>query len=76
MNTPHYTMLIQWSDEDQIFIVSLPEWEEQARLLGHTHGKTYAEAVQMGEELLELLIEGRVAEGKSLPVARVYATTP
>jgi predicted RNase H-like HicB family nuclease len=54
----------------------LPEWEEQAGLIGHTHGKTYAEAVTMGEELLEMLIEGYQAEGKTPPIAQVYATTP
>ncbi len=68
-----YTMLIQWSDEDQVYIVSLPEWEEQAGLIGHTHGATYAEAVRMGEELLEMLIEGRTADGLPLPAPRVYA---
>lgn len=72
----HYSMLIQWSDDDQIYIVSLPEWEAQAGLHGHTHGKTYAEAVQMGEELLSLLIEGRQAEGLPLPQPRVFATAP
>ena len=24
--TPHYSMVIQWSDEDQTFVVSLPEF--------------------------------------------------
>ena len=25
-----YSMLIQWSDEDQAYLVTLPEWEESA----------------------------------------------
>jgi hypothetical protein len=33
-----YTMLIEWSDEDDAYIVSFPEWEEQQGLIGHTHG--------------------------------------
>jgi predicted RNase H-like HicB family nuclease len=24
----HYTIIIQWSDEDQCYVVSLPEWGE------------------------------------------------
>lgn len=73
MNTSHYTLLIQWSDEDQIYVVSLPEWEGQAGLHGHAHGATYAEAVRSGEELLALLIEGRVADGLPLPVPQTFA---
>jgi hypothetical protein len=33
-----YTIVIQWSDEDQCYVVSLPEWGEFC----HTHGDTYA----------------------------------
>ncbi len=36
-----YSMYIQWSDEDQVYIVTVPE------LPGcKTHGKTYVEAVK------------------------------
>lgn len=42
-----YSMTIQWSDEDQIYIVSFPEWGD----LLHTHGDTYEEAVRNGQEL-------------------------
>jgi predicted RNase H-like HicB family nuclease len=63
MNTdPRYSMLIRWSDEDQAYLVTLPEWQ------GHlqnwqtaTHGKTYAEAVERGREVLEMLIEAAQA---------------
>lgn len=51
-----YSMVIQCSDEDQVYIVSLPEWEAVGHT-GHVHGKTYAEAVRQGEELIENLIE-------------------
>jgi predicted RNase H-like HicB family nuclease len=47
----HYSMIVRWSIEDEIFIVSLPEFGDKA----HTHGNTYAEAIQHGEEVLELL---------------------
>jgi antitoxin HicB len=68
-----YSMVIQWSDQDHIYVVSLPEWEQQGGLHGHTHGATYDEAVHMGEELLELLVESAVANGETLPEPRVYA---
>ena len=37
----HYTIIIQWSQEDNCFVVSLPEWGEFC----HTHGDTYQEAL-------------------------------
>lgn len=58
-----YSILIQWSTEDQKYIVSLPEFGPYA----HTHGDTYGDAVKNGEEVLELLIEDYQAQGKSLP---------
>lgn len=59
----HYTIIIQWSDEDQCFVVSLPEWGEFC----HTHGDTYEEALKNAQEVLELLIETSLEEGQPLP---------
>ena len=59
----HYSVIIQWSDEDKCFVVSLPEWGEFC----HTHGDTYEEALKNATEVLELLIESSVEEGKPLP---------
>ena len=40
MSAPHSTVPIHWSDEDQSYLVTLPEWRE--RVLGPvTHGSTY-----------------------------------
>ncbi len=58
-----YSILIQWSDEDQKYVVSLPEFGPYA----HTHGETYEEALKSGQEVLELLIEDYQARGKELP---------
>ena len=72
----HYSMLIQWSEEDQAYLVTLPEWE------GHlfnwdaaTHGATYEEAARHGREVLELLVETAREEGEALPEARMFATS-
>jgi len=64
----HYSMLIQWSDADQLFVVSLPEFGPYAS----THGETYAEAARMGQEVLELLIEIYQADGNQLPEPAKY----
>lgn len=59
-----YSILIQWSDEDQKYIVSLPEFGPYA----HTHGDTYEEAAKNAQEVLELLIETYEEQGRSLPM--------
>ncbi|MFN6500169.1 MAG: type II toxin-antitoxin system HicB family antitoxin [Nostoc sp. DedQUE01] len=59
----HYTIIIQWSDEDECFVVSLPEWGEFC----HTHGETYEEAFKNAQEVLEMLIESSLVDGEPLP---------
>jgi predicted RNase H-like HicB family nuclease len=65
-----YSMVIQWSDEDQTFIVSLPEFGPYAK----THGDTYQKAVRHGCDCLESLIEAFEAEGRPLPKPNKYHT--
>lgn len=57
-----YTITIKWSEEDNCFVVYLPEFE---CLVSQpvTHGNTYAEALKSAEELLEILIEKYQEEG-------------
>ncbi|WNZ49137.1 type II toxin-antitoxin system HicB family antitoxin [Leptolyngbya boryana CZ1] len=64
-------MLIQWSNDDQCYIVSLPEWGEFC----HTHGETYEEALQNAQEVLELLVESALAEGEPLPEPQTFGKT-
>lgn len=59
-----YTIVIQWSDEDQCYLVHLPEFPSQPF---HTHGDTYEEATKNAQEVLELLIEEYQEDGKPLP---------
>jgi len=59
----HYTIIIQWSQEDNCFVVSLPEWGEFC----HTHGDTYQEALENAQEVLEMLIESCKQDGEPLP---------
>ena len=65
---PHYTIIVQWPNEDHCFVVSLPEWGEFC----HTHGETYAEAIANAQEVLEMLIEGAIDWGEDLPVPQTF----
>ncbi len=49
-----YSMVIQWSDEDNCYLVHLTEFPWQQF---HTHVKTYEEAAKHGQEVIESLIE-------------------
>lgn len=51
-----YSMTIQWSDEDQLFFVTFPEFVGRV-VMPCTHGKTREEATQNGEEVIEMYLE-------------------
>jgi predicted RNase H-like HicB family nuclease len=61
---PKYSMVIRWSDEDDAYLVHLPEFPNQQFV---THGDTYEEAAKHGQEVLEMFIEALTDEGKPLP---------
>jgi predicted RNase H-like HicB family nuclease len=60
-----YTIVIQWSDEDQCYVVFLPEFENVLQPV--THGETHEEALKNAHEVIELLLESAVAEQKIPP---------
>lgn len=60
----HYSILIQWSEEDQSYVASLPEFGSYAL----THGATYEEALRNAREVLDLLIE----DTSPLPSPRTF----
>lgn len=64
-----YSILIQWSDEDKKYVVSLPEWGKYA----HTHGNTYEEALKNAKEVLQLLIIDTEARGAILPQIQTFS---
>ena len=64
----HYSMFIQWSEEDQVYIVTIPE------LPGcKTHGKTYEKAVKQAKYAIEGWIEANKAWGHPIPPPKVAA---
>lgn len=62
-----YSIVIEWSDEDAVYVVTLPEFPG-----AHTHGATYAEALTNGQTVIALLVEAIQREGHSLPTPARY----
>ncbi len=61
-----YSMIVQWSDEDQLFLVTIPEFAERV-VMPCTHGKTREQAIRNGEEVIEMYLEACLAEGEPIP---------
>jgi antitoxin HicB len=66
-----YAMVIEWSDEDQLFLVSIPDFPG-----AHTHGHTRVEAAAMGEEVIALLLDGEVKPPPARFTAVSYPVRP
>jgi predicted RNase H-like HicB family nuclease len=66
-----YAMVIEWSDEDQLFLVSIPDFPG-----AHTHGRTRAEAAAMGEEVIALLLDGEAKPPPARFTAMPYPVRP
>lgn len=74
MNKPllRYSILIEWSEEDQAYLVTLPEWAGRV-IMPVTHGDTYSEAVKNGQEVLEMLVENALQDGEPPPSPKLHA---
>lgn len=66
-----YAMVIEWSDEDQLFLVSIPDFPGV-----HTHRRTRAEAVEMGEEVIAPLLDGESTPPEARFTAMLYPVRP
>lgn len=70
MNPKRYSMIVQWGEEDQVYIVTVPE------LPGcKTHGKDRIEAVKNAIEVIDLCIEVAEKDGRPVPPPRYYSYT-
>ncbi len=67
MNARHYSMIIQWDDEDSIFVVSVPELKVKS------HGRTYEEAIKNALEVIDMWLEVARQNGKLIPPPHKYA---
>lgn len=68
-----YTIVIQWSDDDQCFVVLLPEFKDVMQPV--IHGDTYDEAFKNAQEVLELLVESALKSGERLPEPKKFGQT-
>jgi predicted RNase H-like HicB family nuclease len=57
-------MIIIWSEEDNCYLVHLPDFPFQQF---HTHGDTYEEAAKHGQEVIDSYLEIYREQGKLLP---------
>lgn len=64
-----YTMVVQWSPADGVFIATLPELGN-----AHTHGATPAEAVEMGAEVAAAVLRARRRRGEPVPPPTFFAS--
>lgn len=65
----HYSMIIQWSIEDKVYIVTVPELPGCV-----THGETYEEAVRNAQDVIELWIEANEELGRPIPAPKVLVS--
>jgi len=65
-----YSITIQWSEEDNCFVVFLPEFKDVMQPV--THGDTYEEALKNAQEVLELLIESALNNNEALPKPNIF----
>jgi antitoxin HicB len=52
----HYSILIQWSEEDQLYLVTVPEFVGLV-MQPCTSGKTYEEAVVNAQDCIETCLD-------------------
>jgi predicted RNase H-like HicB family nuclease len=61
-----YSMNIQWDEDDQVFVVTVPE------LPGcRTHGATYEEAVRQGQDAIASWVMVATELGRPIPAPQV-----
>lgn len=72
MNLMKYSMKIEWSEEDNCYVVFLPEFTKAMQPV--SDGKTYMEAAQNGGDALESIVASYLAQGWSLPQPKTLQT--
>ena len=70
--TLQYSIVIEWSVDDQAYVVVLPEWADRYAM-PVASGSTYEEAVARGRNALENYIRFTHEDGRPLPRPRVFA---
>lgn len=73
-DTLRYSSVIEWSEEDQVYVVILPEWADQY-VMPIADGDTYEEALERAKNALGNYVHFAKEDGKPLPQPRVFALT-
>ncbi|MEM8672807.1 MAG: type II toxin-antitoxin system HicB family antitoxin [Cyanobacteria bacterium P01_G01_bin.67] len=58
----NYSIIIQWSDQDNCFVASLPEWSDFK-----VQGESYEIVLANAQETIKTLIESFRSQGRTLP---------
>ncbi|MBD2424727.1 type II toxin-antitoxin system HicB family antitoxin [Phormidium sp. FACHB-1136] len=65
-----YSMILEWSEDDQLFLVTVPEFADQV-VMPCTHGKTREAAIRNGEEVIAMYLEAWQTEGIPIPKPKI-----
>lgn len=65
-----YKIVIEWSTEDNCFVVNLPEFNVMQPC---THGDSYQEALDNAQDVIELLEDVYDQKGNPLPQTKSLA---
>jgi len=57
-----YSVIIQWAEEDQLYLVTIPEFSEIG-MQPCTYGKTYEDAIANAQEAIAAYLEYCQEEG-------------
>jgi antitoxin HicB len=74
VTTQHYSIIIEWSDDDQTYVVLLPEWQDRV-YQPVTDGATIEEAARRGLTVLETLIAQAQQYGEEFPQPHTFAAS-
>lgn len=65
-----YSLVIQWSETDQLYLVTIPEFAELI-MQPCTSGKTYQEALDNTQDCIEACLEYWQKENITLPSPKI-----
>jgi antitoxin HicB len=72
IDTPQYSMVIEWSPDNGCYVVILPEWAGiYAMPVGD--GTTYEEAVSSGRNAIDSFMEIARQDHQALPRPKVFS---
>lgn len=66
----NYSIIIQWSDQDNCYVASLPEWSDR-----NVNGESYEEALANAQQILKSSVKSSLSAGKSLPKINTFHLT-